>query len=348
MAIFITGGTGFIGRKLIERLSLGDEALHLLVRSQSSLTGLENNVKIHFFYGDVTEKNSVLEGMKGCDKVYHLAAYARNWSFDENQYSKVNVTGAINVFEAALKSGLQKVVFTSSCVTLGPSSDGIVTEKDWRKRDHFYTEYEKSKYLAELEAIKFVEKGLNLVMVNPTRVYGPGLLTEANSVTRIAQQYLEGKFPLILNRGREIANYAFVENVVSGQILAMEKGRTGERYLLGGDNISLKNLFALLDEITQTKHLQINVPPKVARFVAWIEEKIANLFRKYPVISLDWVDTFLQNWKYSCEKAEKELGYKYLPLREGLKITCDWILNQKTVSNKNPRRLLPQVKQSTQ
>lgn len=348
MAIFITGGTGFIGRKLTERLSLGDEALHLLVRSQSSLTDLEKNEKIHFFYGDVTEKNSALEGMKGCDKVYHLAAYARNWSFDENQYYKVNVTGATNVFEAALKNKVEKVVFTSSCVTLGPSSDGNVTEKDWRKRDHFYTEYEKSKYQADLEALKFVEKGLNLVLVNPTRVYGPGLLTEANSVTRIAQQYIEGKFPVILNHGREIANYAFVEDVVSGQILAMEKGRTGERYLLGGDNISLKNLFSLLDEIMRTKHLQISIPPKIARFIAWLEEQKANMFKKYPRISRDWVDTFLQNWKYSCEKAEKELGYKYLPLKQGLKITCDWILNQKLVFNRNPLKPLPEAKQNPQ
>jgi len=348
MAIFITGGTGFIGRKLIERLSLGDEDLHLLVRSQSSIANLERKEKIRFFYGDVTDENSVLQGMKGCDEVYHLAAYARNWSFDKNQYYKVNVRGAVNVFESALKNRVKKIVFTSSCVTLGPSQDRILTEKDWRKRNHFYTEYEKSKYLAELEALKFVEKGLNLVMVNPTRVYGPGLLTEANSVTRIAQQYVEGKFPVILNHGKEIANYAFVEDVVSGQILAMEKGRTGERYLLGGDNISLKNLFALLDEITETKHLQISIPPKIARFIAWIEEKKADIFKKYPMISRDWVDTFLQNWIYSSEKAEKELGYKYLPLKQGLKITCDWILNQKTVSNKNPRRLLPQAKQSIQ
>ena len=348
MTIFITGGTGFIGRKLIERLSPGDEAMHLLVRSQSSLTGLEKNEKIRFFYGDVTDENSVVEGMKGCDKVYHLAAYARNWSFDENKYYKVNVTGATSVFEVALKNKVEKVVFTSSCVTLGPSSDGIVTEKDWRRRDHFYTEYEKSKYLAELEALKFAERGLNLVMVNPTRVYGPGLLTEANSVTRIAQQYLDGKFPLILNRGKEVGNYAFVEDVVTGHILAMGKGRAGERYLLGGDNISLKNLFALLDEITETKHLQISIPPKIARFVGWIEEKKADIFKQYPLISRDWVDTFLQNWIYSSEKAEKELGYKYLPLKQGLKTTCDWILNQKIVSDKNPRGLLSQAKQSIQ
>jgi len=346
MAIFITGGTGFIGRKLIERLSLEDEALHLLVRSQSSIANLERKEKIRFFYGDVTDENSVLEGIKGCDKVYHLAAYARNWSFDKNQYYKVNVRGAVNVFESALKNRVKKIVFTSSCVTLGPSQDRALTEKDWKKRNHFYTEYEKSKYLAELEALKFIEKGLNLVMVNPTRVYGPGLLTEANSVTRIAQQYIEGKFPLILNRGKEIGNYAFVEDVVSGQILAMEKGKTGERYLLGGDNISLKNLFSLLDEIMQTKHLQISIPPKIARFIAWLEEKKANIFKKYPRISRDWVDTFLQNWIYSSEKAEKELGYKYLPLKEGLKITCEWILSQKAVPNRDSIKLLPEAKQS--
>jgi nucleoside-diphosphate-sugar epimerase len=346
MAVFITGGTGFIGRKLIERLSQADETLHLLVRSLSSIADLEKNEKIRFFYGDVTDENSVLKGLKGCDKVYHLAAYARNWSFDENQYYNVNVAGAIKVFEAALKNRMQKVVFTSSCVTLGPGGNDIVAEKDWKEREHFYTEYEKSKYLAELEALKFVEKGLNLVMVNPTRVYGPGLLTEANSVTKIAQQYVEGKFPLILDHGKEIANYAFVEDVVTGHLLAMEKGRTGERYLLGGDNISLKNLFSLLDEITETKHLQISIPPKIARFIAWLEEKKATMLKKYPQISRDWVDTFLQNWAFSSEKSEKELGYKYLPLKQGLKITCDWILNQKSVLHRNPLKPLPEAKQN--
>ncbi len=346
MATFITGGTGFIGRKLIQRLSLGNEALHLLVRSQSKIEDLGRAENIHFFYGDVTDENSVMTGMAGCDRVYHLAAYARNWSFDENQYYKVNVAGAINVFEAAVKNQVQKLIFTSSCVTFGSSDNGILTEKDWKKRDHFYTEYEKSKYLAELEALKFVERGLNLVMVNPTRVYGPGLLTEANSVTRIAQQYMEGKFPLILNRGEEIGNYAFVEDVVTGHILAMERAKTGQRYLLGGENVSLKSLFVLLDELTQTRHLQINVPPRLARFVAWLEEKKANTFKKYPRISRDWVDTFLQNWAYSSEKAEKELGYKYLPLKDGLKITCNWILSQKCAPEKNPSKPLPEVKQS--
>lgn len=273
MAIFITGGTGFIGRKLIQKLSQQDEALHLLVRSQSRAAELERTENVHFFYGDVTDKNSILTGMKGCDKVYHLAAYARNWSFDNDLYYKVNVAGATDVFEAALKNQVRKLVFTSSCVTLGPSGDGVLTEKDWKPRESFFTEYEKSKYLAELEALKFVEKGLNLVMVNPTRVYGPGLLTEANSVARIAQQYMEGKFPLILSRGKEIGNYAFVEDVASGHILAMEKGKTGERYFLGGENVSLKNLFALVDELTQARHLQINVSPRIARFVAWLEEQ---------------------------------------------------------------------------
>jgi nucleoside-diphosphate-sugar epimerase len=327
MSVFITGGTGFIGKKLIEKL-WGKESLHLLVRPQSNRCNLKKE-GIRFFPGDITDEHSVVEGMQGCEKVYHLAAYAKNFSFDKEAYYKINILGAIHVFESALKNNVRKVVFTSSCVSLGPSQNKVVTEKDWKERNHFYTEYEKSKYLAEVQALKFVEKGLDLVIVNPTRVYGPGELSEANSVSKIVERYIKGRFPIILNQGKEIGNYAFVEDVASGLILAMEKGKAGERYILGSENVSLKNFFALIDEILQAKHKQINISPKIAKFFGWLEEKKAYLLKKYPSITPDWVDTFLQNWAFSSEKAEKELGYKYHSLKEGLRITCDWLLNSK-------------------
>jgi len=327
MSIFITGATGFIGRKLMEKFS-GEEPLHLLVRKQSNLTSLEKK-NIKFFYGDVTNKDSVFEGMRGCEKVFHLAAYAKSFSFDKDEYFKINVLGAINVFESALKHQVQKLVFTSSCVALGPSQDKVLTEKDWKERNHFYTEYEKSKYQAEIEAEKFVVKGLNLVIVNPTRVYGPGELNESNSVTKIVEKYIKGRFPLILNKGKEIGNYALVEDIALGHILAMEKGKAGQRYILGGENVSLKDFFFILNEILREKHWQINIPPKMAKFFAFLEEKKAIFLKKYPVITRSWVDTFLQNWAYSSEKAEKELGYKYHSLRKGLEITCNWLLNLK-------------------
>jgi farnesol dehydrogenase len=203
-----------------------------------------------------------------------------------------------------------------------------------RITEKYYTEYEETKAVAEQEALKMAAQGFPVVIVNPTRVYGPGKLTEGNSVSLMIDQYDRGKLPILLNKGVNVGNYAFVDDLVQGYILAMEKGRIGERYILGGENASLIKFYALVDIVSGKKHFQMNLPPKVGLAFGAIQKFAANTFGIYPQITTGWVDTFLQDWAYSCGKAERELGYKFIPLKQGIQITYEWILQQRLLKER--------------
>jgi nucleoside-diphosphate-sugar epimerase len=195
-----------------------------------------------------------------------------------------------------------------------------------RSTERYYTAYEESKTVAEREALQYAQQGHPIVIVNPTRVYGPGKLTEGNSVSLMIDLYDRGRVPVLLNDGKNVGNYVLVDDLVRGHLLAMQKGKIGERYILGGENISLKGLFSLVDEVSGKKHVHINLPPKVALFYSRLEQKKAEWFGLYPQITPGWVETFLQDWLYTCAKAERELGYRITPLREGVRMTYEWLL----------------------
>jgi farnesol dehydrogenase len=329
IAVFVTGATGFIGTKLVHALVQRGCTVHALTRATSNREGLSHD-RIKLVQGDILDKDSLIKGMEGCTQVYHLAAYAKNWAPDRRVFFQQNVEGMRNVFDAAKINGVKRIVFTSTIVTLGPTPPGEVGDEGWvRITDHFYTEYEESKTVAEQEALKQVANGIPVVIVNPTRVYGPGKLTEGNSVSLMIDLYDRGKVPVLLNGGVNVGNYVLVDDLVEGHILAMEKGKVGERYILGGENISLKGLFRLVDEVSGKKHIQFSLPPALAKLYAFEELYKARLFGVYPQITPGWVETFLQDWAYSCAKAERELGYRITPLKEGIRRTYEWLIRQR-------------------
>ncbi len=326
---FVTGATGFIGTKLVNELIREGHTVHALTRAKSNRDGLDHE-RIKLVQGDIMDFNSLLAGMQGCTHVFHLAAYAKNWAPDPKIFYDHNIIGMRNVFEAAMKTGIQRVVWTSTIVTFGPTAPGVVGDETMHRiTGHYYTEYEETKAIAEQAALKRAEEGFPVVIVNPTRVYGPGKLTEGNSVSLMIDQYDRGKIPILLNNGINIGNYALVDDLVRGHILAMEKGRIGERYIIGGENASLKRFFEFVDEVSGKKHFQFNLPPKVGLAYGNIQKFAAEKFGIYPQITTGWVETFLQDWAYSCAKAERELGYTFTPLREGIRLTYEWILQQR-------------------
>ena len=327
--VFVTGGTGFIGTKLVNALVERGHTVHVLVRAASNRDGLRHE-RIKFVEGDITNPDSLVAGMKGCTQVYHLAGYPRNWSKDPSIYTRINVDATHSVFEAAKKNHVRRVVFVSSIVTLGPSRPGEVrNETSPRITSHYYTEYERTKAIAEADAMRMAKEGFPVVIVLPTRVYGPGKLTEGNSVSLMIDQYDRGLIPIQLNRGVNVGNYAFVDDLVGGFILAMERGKIGERYILGGENASLSRLFELADEVSGKKHFQMNMPPRVALMYAGIQQFAAKTLGIYPQITPPWIETFLQDWAYSCAKAQKELGYRVTPLSDGIRKTYEWIVKNR-------------------
>lgn len=323
--IFLTGGTGFIGGKLMSTLLARGHTVRALARPTSDRSGAGGE-RLTWVGGDILDPDSLRRGMEGCTHVYHLAAYARNWAPDRSVFFDLNVGGARNVFEAAAHVGVRRVVFTSTIVVFGPTAPGTVGDETMpRTTPRFFTEYEESKAVATQEALRFAAQGVPIVIVHPTRVYGPGRQTEGNSVSSMIDLYDRGRFPLLLNGGRDVGNYVLVDDLVEGHMLAMEKGRAGERYILGGENISLKGLFRLVDELTHRTHFQLNLPARAAMLYAAVQERKARWLGAYPRITPGWVETFLQDWAYCSGKAERELGYRITPLREGVRRTLDWL-----------------------
>ena len=324
--IFVTGATGFIGTKLVNALLAKGHSVHALSRAASNREGLMHE-RVRLVQGDLLDRDSLRKGMEGCSQVFHLAAYAKNWSRDPSVFFRQNVDGMTNVLDAARDAGIKRVVFTSTIVVFGPRPAGVIGDESMpRITPKYFTEYEESKAVAERKALEYVKKGHPIVIVNPTRVYGPGKLTEGNSVSLMIDMYDRGKVPVLLNNGVNVGNYVLVDDLVRGHILAMERGKIGERYILGGENASLKRIFELVDEASGKKHFQFSLPPSIAMLYGSLEKKRAEWLRMYPQITPGWVETFLQNWAYTCAKAERELGYTITPLKDGIKLTYDWLM----------------------
>lgn len=327
-SVFVTGGTGFVGDRLVGALRARGRSVRALARPTSDRAAAAEGLE--WVEGDILDRDSLRRALAGCTEVFHLAAYARNWAKDPSTFSRLNVEGTRNVLRAAAEAGVRRIVYTSTVVVFGPTPRGVVANEETpRSTPRFLTEYEETKSVAETEALDLARRGVPIVAVHPTRVYGPGKRTEGNSVSLMIDDYDRGRFPVVPGRGENVGNYAFVDDLVEGHLLAMEKGRVGERYILGGENSSLSGLLRLVDELTGKKHIQVGLPRTVAMSYAGLEKLKAEWFGVYPRITPGWVETFLEDWAYSSAKAERELGYRITPLREGVRRTLEWLHGQK-------------------
>ncbi len=323
MSILVTGATGFIGKRLVEELVKQDKKVNVLCRSTSDISGLDDS-NISIFKGDVSDIESISQAMQGCDQVYHLAALAKNWAPHPEIFDQVNVTGTNNILETAEKKSVKKVVITSTSMTLRPSGEKPVSESDGRA-EHILTDYARSKAKSEDSVMKFCERGLDVIFVNPTRVFGPGLMTEGNSATLMIQLYMQGKWRYVLGDGTAIGNYGFINDIVAGHILAMQRGKSGELYTLGGENMSFNQFFEVLSDLSNIRYHLFHIPVSLAMFVSKMEIIRAKVFRGYPLITPEWVEVFSKNWAFSCAKAESGLGYTITPFREALGLTVNWL-----------------------
>ncbi|MBD3414495.1 MAG: NAD-dependent epimerase/dehydratase family protein [Candidatus Aminicenantes bacterium] len=326
MNYFVTGATGFIGAALVKKLAHSGHRIHALYRSQPK-TSVINLSQVRLFKGDLLDAQSLHKAMKGCDGVFHTAAQTKIWTKNPDFYSRVNITGTQNVLQAALDQGVKKAVVTSTAGVFGPSSNSEVHEQTIRNT-RFFTEYEKTKKEADSLALEYSKKGMGVVLVYPTRVYGPGPLEQSNSVAKIIRLYLKGQWRIIPGKGNSLGNYVFIDDVVNGHILAMVKGLDKEKYILGGENVSYNRLFDTIKKASQENTYMFHVSPLLLKAISHFLEWLAWVFPFEPWITAEMVEKLSQNWPVSSKKACQELGYKSIPLEEGLKKTIIWLQNQ--------------------
>lgn len=324
MKIFLTGGSGFIGSRLTERLILENHEVTLLLRDPGKDLWFNRN-KVKIIEGDLFDTDILIQGMQECELVFHLAAYTKPWSKDPSVPYRVNVTGTINILESALKTGVKRVVMTSSCGTLGYSESGSAVNELTVRKKPLFTTYEKTKEEAEQRALEFCSKGLDVVIVNPSRLYGPGSLTSGNSMTRIIRGYLRGTWRIVPGKGKAVGNYVFIDDVVDGHIKAALRGVSGEKYILGGENLSFTALFDTIGEESGRKRLMIHFPLSIMRAIIKIIGTGSRILGKPPVITEEWIEKYMKDAVISSDKAISRLDYKITPFRTGVGKTIDWL-----------------------
>ncbi|MGD1841856.1 MAG: SDR family oxidoreductase [Thermonemataceae bacterium] len=330
MKIFITGATGYLGEQLTKKLLTQGHTICALIRSPKKAAQLAQPPNVELYEGDLLQPDKIRKAMQGCEQAYHLAAYAKVRSKDPHTFYKINVEGTRNVLEAAKAQEVKKIVVTSTAGVLGPAVNGVVHEES-PLAIPLSTDYEKTKLPSEKEIQKYVAAGLNAVIVNPTRVYGPGQLSESNATTKLIHQYTTGKWRFLPGDGQSVGNYVYIEDVVAGHCLAMEKGKAGERYILGGENASFQKFFQTIREVTSVSYQLYQLPIWLMMAFAKIQRWRANTFGKPPLITPPFVRRYLYNWVLSTEKAERTLGYQPTALKTGIRKTVDWLEENKNL-----------------
>lgn len=322
--IFITGATGFIGQELCLKLAEQGHSVRALYRSESKVRELRK-ANIELVQGDLLESPDLTEMLRDCDELYHLAAYAEMWAADDTIFHKVNVLATRNLFQAAHEAGVKRIVFTSTAGVLGPSNGDLVTEESG-VNGLYFSAYEQSKAEAEAFIAEWESQGMEVIIVNPTRVYGPGLLSVSNGVSRLIEKYLNGNFKVLPGKGSRIGNYCFVDDVVVGHIQAMQLGRDRQRYILGGENCSFRNLLSKVGSLSGKQYRLYSIPSLIIELAARFFLLRARIFGVKPLITPSWAKKF-NNYDFlvSSEKAAEELGYQITPLDTGLKETIDWL-----------------------
>ena len=320
MKILVTGGSGYIGSAVVRQLLEGGGELRVLVRETDDLSNL-GGLDVELVYGDITDFHSVMGALDGCDRVFHLAAIYAIWLPDPKLMSWVNVNGTQTVLEACLRRGVEKVVYTSSVAALGAHGRERPADESARfnlahTRDGYYL----SKFRAEQVVLDYFRRGLPVVIVNPTNPCGPREIVPTPNGQLIIN-VIKGKLPGYVDGGINVSD---ISDTAKGHVLAMEKGRAGEKYVLGNTNVSVKEYFDLIAELGGGKSPSIRIPSSVAVFSGYLYELLAMLTRRPPVTTAAWVRVGSQYSFWDSSKAVEELGMPQTPIRESIEGAIDW------------------------
>jgi dihydroflavonol-4-reductase len=321
MLAFVTGATGFVGSHVARVLSEQGAELRLLVRSNSNLSNIEG-LAADRAIGDLRDPASLETAMAGCDVVFHVAADYRLWVRDPEQMYRSNVEGTRAILEAARKNGVRRVVYTSSVATMGFSSNGHAADEESPVAlENMIGPYKRSKFMAEAVAMEAGRSGMDVVVVNPSTPVGAQDI-KPTPTGRIVVDFLKKKFPAYVDTG---LNMVDVDACARGHVAALEKGRSGQRYILGGENLTLKQILDKLAAITGLPSPRVRVPYVMALATGVVDEVITGrILGREPRATIDAVRMGRKKMFVSSAKAENELGWRTVPVDDALRRAVEW------------------------
>jgi dihydroflavonol-4-reductase len=328
MKAFVTGATGFVGSHVARALAEQGAELRLLVRSSSDPRNIQG-LRAERAVGDLCDLASLEKAMESCDVVFHVAADYRLWITDPDRMYRANVEGTRSILAAARKNSVRRVVYTSSVATMGFTSDGHpADESSPVSLEQMIGHYKRSKFMAEQVAIEAGRSGMDVVVVNPTTPVGEQDI-KPTPTGRIILDFMKKKFPAYVDTGLNLVD---VRECASGHLAALERGRTGERYILGGENLTLKQILDKLGAITGLPSPNVRVPYVLALATGVVDELVTGRLRgREPRATIDAVRMGRKKMWVSSAKAERELGWTPTPVDGALRRAVSWFRENRYV-----------------
>lgn len=321
MRSLVTGATGFVGSAVLRLLINAGHEVRALARPGSdrrNLAGLD----IDILEGDLTDRDSLARAVAGCNYLFHVAADYRLWIPEPDSIYRINVAGTEDLIRSAVKAGVEKIVYTSSVATLGLNRDRTPADEETPvSLDDMVGHYKRSKYLAEQKVLELIEAaGAPVVIVNPSTPVGPRDI-KPTPTGRIFVDTLRGRMPAYVDTG---LNLVHVDDVAAGHLLALERGQIGERYILGGENMPLREILTQICAIAGRTPPRIRIPHDAILPVAWMSECWARLSGTTPIATVDEIRMAKKYMYFSSNKAVEKLGYQPRPAREGIEAAINW------------------------
>jgi dihydroflavonol-4-reductase len=321
--VLVTGASGFIGSAVTRQLVAREQEVIALVEPGADTTNLEG-LDVKQVVGDLRSREDVQGAINGCRAAFHVAALYRFWARDPDAFYAINVGGTRNVLGAAADAGVERLVYTSTVGTLGlehVSGSSSADERSFPDVRHLYGSYKRSKYVAEHEVLRAIAEGLPASLVLPTFPLGPG--DRAPTPTgKLVLDFLNGRMPAYVDT---VLNVAHVDDLAAGQVLALERGRTGRSYILGGENMTLQQLLAELALITGLPAPYGKVPKALALAVAAVSELVeGRLLHRHPSVPLEAARMSTSQMSFDITRAREELGYAPRPAVEALEDSARW------------------------
>jgi farnesol dehydrogenase len=317
--ILLTGATGYLGSQIAREIMARKLPLRVLVRDPARLPFEAGAAGCEVAGGDITDLAALRTALDGAEYLIHTAALVKMWTRDRRDFWRINVDGFKNLVQTAVNCGVRRVVYTSSFIALGPSEYASANES-LVHHGPYCNEYEQTKARA-LAWLRAQGNKYPVVTVFPGVIYGPGPKTQGNLVGGMIDQYLAGKFPGLLGDGNQRWSFAYNADVIAAHLAALEKGKPGEQFILGGDNRSLNDFFRALAETSGVRRPVRHLPFWTGKIAGSLEVARARWFGHIPQLTPGVVEIFKSDWVYSSAKAQHDLGYRVTALEDGLKAT---------------------------